>query len=198
MLLISATGQAIKSSCFHSSFHTSTYLSICLSLPVCPAWFFSSLLFSFPSRMSFFSCSYGHISFPAFLTCLIFLPPLFIFLSFSFVSLFVYLYFLISDRIAREGWRVRWRRDGRVRVEELEKYPSLSSLYSKHFTGNCCRRATDRQKGGQANTHRHTYHSLHLYCFLLKSGLHHWTEKENTRRSKTFLPFLSHGWHLSD
>lgn len=143
----------------------------------------------------------SHMTFPLYFLTISFSLCFFLCFIDSQSFLFWKAYF---SHTVRKGWRVRWRRDGRVEEEDQENYPSLSSVYSKHFTGNCCRRATDRRKGGQTNAraHTHKHHSLHLYGISWKSGLHHWIEKKKHKTpsegSKVPLPFLSHGWHLSD
>ena len=131
-------------------------------------------------------------------------PPFFLFLSLhsDLITFFCFYRPISWDRLSEQGAGWDEVEKAGTGEQEQENYPSLSSRYSKHFTGNCCRHTTDRQKGYQANTHTHTHtNSQCLYCYIAEtSGWHQWIEEHKAlqEHSEVSLSFLSHGWHLSD
>lgn len=149
----------------------------------------------------FFSCSYDtYTTFPLYLTVSFFWLSYFLSPSFLLYWLTVFSLWkgLISVTLSEKGGG--WDEEEKAECKKRTRRTILhfSSVYSKHFTGNCCRHATDRRKGRQKNTHIHKKHSLHLYCFSWKSGSHHWIEKENTRRSESAPKSPSHSFLMDD
>lgn len=80
------------------------------------------------------------------------------------------------------------------RREGQENYPSLSSVYSKHFTGNCC---SWPQIDIRVDTHTHTHKPLPTSPLPFVE-MHHWIEKENTRHWEIAPKSPSHTFLLAD
>lgn len=81
--------------------------------------------------------------------------------------------------------------------EEQQNYPSLSSFYSKHFTGNCCRHTTDREANRQTHTHTLTQNTPNIFIASRRSWDRTTEQRKKTQdagRALQSLPPIPFSW----